>query len=124
MLSALSNVTARRVWFVPDVSIWGTSGWGEIELLTVESVDAAKSILFCSFDIGDCSQTVSFCELTDFRGNNLPTSISNPRVFIRPKSEQTAHVVGSETSEGFKVGRDADATGPVLVDLLVVELGD
>ncbi|MEW6411652.1 MAG: hypothetical protein AB1483_04160 [Candidatus Zixiibacteriota bacterium] len=124
MLTALVNVTGRRVWFVPDVSVWGTSGWSEIEFLTVESVDSVKSVFFGSVDVGDSAQSVAFEQLTDFRGNHLPASLTNPRVFVRPRSELSAYVVGSEISSGFKIARDQSAGGPVTVDLLVVEMGD
>ncbi len=124
MLSALSQVNTRRMWFVPRLSVWGTSGWGEIDYLVIEQVDETDSILFGTVGMGDSSQLVMFEELMDFRGNALPATIKNPRVLVRPKGEQTAFIVGDELTSGFKIARQVDAGGPVTVDLLVVELGD
>lgn len=124
MLSALSQVNTRRMWFVPRLNVWGIAGWGEIDYLVIEHVDDTDSILFGTAGMGDSAQSVMFEELTDFRGNALPATIRNPRVLVRPRGEQTAFVVGDEWNSGFKIARQVDAGGPVTVDLLVIEMGE
>ena len=124
MLSSLSRVNARRVWFVPQLNVWGAADWAEIEYLAIETVNSVKSILFGSASLGEEYQTVKYADLEDFRGNNLPAVLKNPRVVVRPRSEYSAFIVGDETSDGFRVARQMAAAGPVTVDLLVVEMGD
>lgn len=66
---------------------------------------------------------MAFSDLTDHRGNQLPSTIASPRVIIRPRSSDTAFVISEESETNFKIARDPDASGPVTVDLLVVEMG-
>lgn len=124
MLSTLSRVTSRRVWFVPRFSVWGSSVWNQIDFLALEQVDSTKSILFGTIGIGENSQSVDFCDLLDFRGNHLPSTIANPKVLVRNRSSDSVFVAGDETSGGFRIARSPDAASPVLVDLIVMELGE
>lgn len=124
MQSALARVNTRRVWFVPQFSVWGAADWGEIQYLVIENVESIKTVLFGTARLGEDYQSVKFEELTDFRGNALPASLKNPRVLIRPRSNSTAFIVGDESSKGFCIARQTDSANSVTVDLLVVELGD
>jgi hypothetical protein len=111
------------MWFVPQFSAWGLSEWSEVEFLVAEEVESTTSILYGTIDIGDAVQQVTFEDLTDHRGNHLPVTIDSPRVIVRPRSVETAFVVGDESDQGFKIARDPDAAGPVTVDLLIIEMG-
>lgn len=113
---------SRRVWYVSDFYVWGTSGWSEMDIVMIENVGTDKSVLFNPISIGDGSQRVQFSDLTDYKGNQLPQTINNPRVFIKPKTENNAYIIGEETSSYFKVGRDSSLDSPVKVDLMVVEM--
>jgi len=124
MTSGFERVTTRRVWLVPNFIIWGLPLWKEIEFLTIEKVETNKTVLYGSLDIGGTAQQVAFSDLTDHRGNQLPSNIASPCVFIRPRNQDTAFIVSEESETNFKVARDPDATGPVTVDLLVVEVGN
>lgn len=124
MITGLEKLKARRAWFVPGFNVWGSPSWGEIDLIMVENVGAVKSVLFDPINIGDSAQEVPYGDLTDFRGNALPATIKNPRVLIRAKSEYAAFIVGDESDQVFRVARDASITGPVKVDLFIVEMGD
>ena len=124
MLSTISRVTSRRIWFVPKLSVWGTPEWGEINLLMVEEIESVKSILFHGVNVGDNSQSVLYRDLIDHRGNRLPETINNARVLVRSKSDDNVFVVGEESDSGFKIARSPEATGPVSVDLIIIELGD
>lgn len=119
----LAEVAARRMWFVPDFAVWGLPNMGELEFVTLEQVGATKTILYGSCGIGDSSQDVSFSDLVDFRGNELPATIDYPRVFLRSHSSDDVFIVGSESATMFKVAREANSSGPVSVDLLIVEMG-
>jgi hypothetical protein len=114
----------HRSWFVPDFSVWGLPSLGEHDFLALEKVDSTWSVYYGSASIGESDQEVLFSQLTDHRGNSLPSSLKSPRVFPRPKGSETAFVVGTEASDRFKIARDPETNGPVTVDLLVVEMGD
>jgi hypothetical protein len=122
-MTGLERVTSRRAWFVPDFTVWGQPSLGEHEYLALEEVNAGVSIYYGTASIGENTQEVLYSQLTDHRGNALPEVIESARVFVRPKASNTAFVVGRETENRFKIAHDVDATGPVLVDLWIVELG-
>ena len=124
MLSGYALAAAKRSWYVPDINIWGTAGWGVFEYLLVENVNSTKSVLFDTTSIGDSSQVLYFDDLIDHKGNQLPQTIKNPKVFLKPKTEERAYVIGDESSTGFKLVRNSDSRSPVLVDLYIVEMGD
>ena len=124
MLSTISSITSRRTWFVPRFSVWGSAQWCGIEYLAIEEADSTKSVLFNSEGIGDSSQSVVYKDLTDFRGNRLPATIKNPRVLVRSRSADAAFIVGDESAEGFRIAASATASSPVLVDLIVMEMGE
>ena len=124
MLTGYALANTKRSWYVPDVSIWGTKGFGEFEILTIENVEAVKSLFFDSASIGDNSQSLAYNDLYDFRGNRLPVSIKNPKVFVKPRSADTVFVVGRESEKKFKIVRSASTPAPALVDLYIVEMGE
>ncbi len=122
MYPALAQVTARRCWFVPGFVVWGLPSWEEVDCLLLEQGEATKTILFASFSLGDATQHVAFADLTDHRGNQLPANIASPRVIVRPRSEETAFIVGEESNSSFTIARRAETPSPVTVDLLIVEM--
>lgn len=124
MISGIAKVMTHRSWFVPDFSVWGLPSLGEHDFLALEKVGSTWSVYYGSASIGESDQEVLFSQLTDHRGNSLPSSLKSPRVFPRPKGSETAFVVGTEASDRFKIARDPQTNGPVTVDLLVVEMGD
>jgi len=123
MIAGLERAKSHRVWFVPNLLVWGLPSWGELELLTLEQVGSELTIGYNSIGIGDTEQEVHFENLMDHRGNSLPTALSAPRVVIRPRTFTNAVVVATESDTSFKIARDPDANGPTTVDLLVVEMG-
>ncbi|MFH1686762.1 MAG: hypothetical protein ABIE70_04485 [bacterium] len=122
-IAGIQGVTARRMWFVPELSVHGVAGWGEVDYLVLEQVGDTSSILYGSAGLGDEAQTVRFDALADHRGNQLPSTIAAPRVLIRPRGAEVAFVVGTESDNSFKVAREATTASPVIVDLLIMEMG-
>ena len=122
-MSAFADVTAARRWFVPDLVVWGLPGLGEIDYLTVETVDTTAAVHFNTVNVGAGQQQVRFDELIDDRGNSLPAVLDNPRVLVRPRSADPVFIVGRETPEAFHIARDPNTEDNVVVDLLIVELG-
>lgn len=124
MSTGIEHVTSRRLWFVPDVVVWGTPGLGEVHYLTVEDIDSTVSVLYGHSGIEPAEQQVSFQQLVDHRGNQLPDTISSPVVIPRSRSQHAVFVTGCESNEHFKIASAPGAPGPVTVDLLIMELGD
>ena len=119
----LAEVTAHRIWFVPDFTVWGLPNMGELAFVALEQAGAEKTILYGSRPIGESSQDVSFADLVDFRGNRLPESIESHRVFLLSHSSDAVFVVGSESGTSFKVAREANSSGSVATDILIIEMG-
>ncbi len=124
MIPAHLTLGGMRVWYVPDVQVWGTQAWGDLSMLMVENSEGTRSLMYHAVDIGGSSQEMLFSSLRDFRGNQLPQSIANPRVMICPRSAYTAFPVGSVSNKSFRIARDLKAAGPVTVDLLILEMGE
>ncbi len=124
MLSGLEKVKSHRMWFVPGFMVWGLPGLEDAEYLAFEETPSSSSIFFAETDICDAGQLVAYSQLTDHRGNNLPETISAPKVFPRARGTEPVFIVGEENSQSFRIGRDSDASGPVTVDLLIVEMGE
>lgn len=123
MISGIEKALSRRIWFVPGLSVWGTPNDGEIDYLAVEEADSTINMFYGQIAIGAALQTVSFSELTDHRGNQLPSTLDSPRVLPRSKSGSAVFIVGEESGSNFNIARDTSAPGPVLADLLVIEMG-
>lgn len=108
---------------MPRFNVWGQEGLGDLHYLVYEKYPAA-SVLYGSTDIGESAQSVRYDDLIDHRGNRLPSVINSPRVMLRPRQSESVFLVGDETSQSFKIARDATGSSAVSVDLLVIEMGD
>ncbi|MDD3733108.1 MAG: hypothetical protein PHU88_12110 [candidate division Zixibacteria bacterium] len=124
MLSGLEKLKTRRAWLVPDFMVWGLPGLGDLEFLAVEKVGTVRSVFFGRTDIVDTVQEVSYSQLTDHRGNQLPAVINAPLVMPRCKSEAMVYVIGQEADTGFKIARASVPDHPVTADLLIMEMGN
>lgn len=123
-MSALAPITAKRTWLVHDLTVWGTGASSGIELLLAESPTATGELYFNTAEIGNATQSIEFSQLTDHRGNPLPSTISAPHVIVRAHSTTLVHLVGRETDSGFKIARDSDSPDTVTVDVVVIEMGE
>lgn len=117
-----AEIKSKRIWFVPRFQVWGQEGLGGLHFLAYEQLPAA-SVIYGRTDIGGTAQSVRYDSLVDHRGNSLPSLINSPLVMIRPRQSEAVFLVGDETSESFKIARDASGTGAVTVDLMIVEMG-
>ncbi|MEW6050830.1 MAG: hypothetical protein AB1644_07195 [Candidatus Zixiibacteriota bacterium] len=124
MMTALEKITSRRAWFVQDFVVWGVQGLGAIEFLALEQIDSTSSVLYGAADVGGGAQTVAFADLVDHRGNSLPQTIKSPRVIPRARTQNAVYVVAAESPEQFVIARDPNAAGPVMTDLMIIEMGD
>ncbi len=119
----LDYLRGRRMWVVPNFVVWGDWSLYSFLLLYTEVEATAKRVVFSKSTLGGLDQTVEFSNLYDFRGNQLPNTISNPKVVVLPKNEVSCFVVGSESGTGFRIGKLGESSGTGLVDLMIVEMG-
>jgi len=119
----LDYLRGRRTWVVPNFVVWGDWSLASFLLLYIEAGETSKRVMAAKNNLGGLDQTVNFSDLFDFRGNQLPAVIQNPKVIALPKSEVNCFVVGKETSTGFKIARFSGSEKTGLVDLMVVEMG-
>lgn len=124
MIDGIARVHTKRVWFVPDVAVWGSAAADDIGYLVVETVGAAKTVLFGSGASGAVGQELLFAQLVDHRGNLLPATLAAPRVIARPKSTTPVFVSAAETSDRVQLARGESSEPSTTVDLLVIECGN
>jgi len=119
----LDYLRGRRTWVVPNFVVWGDWSLASFMLLYTEIGETSKRVMVAESNLGGQEQAVSFSELYDFKGNQLPAVISHPKVIVLPKSEVNCFVVGTEIETGFRIARSSGEGKTGLVDLMVVEMG-
>jgi hypothetical protein len=118
----LDYLRGRRTWIVPNFVVWGDWSLASFLLLYTEIGETSKRVMAAKNNLGGLDQMVNFSELFDFRGNQLPEEILNPKVIVLPKNEINCFVVGTETDTGFRIARFSGAEKTGLVDLMIVEM--
>ena len=119
----LDYLRGRRTWVVPNFVVWGDWSLASFLLLYTEIGETSKRVMLARNNLGGLDQSVTFETLYDFRGNQLPETISNPKVMVMPKNEVNCFVVGTETDTGFRIARFSGSEKTGLVDLMIVEMG-
>lgn len=107
---------------MPNFVVWGDWSLASFLLLYTEIGENSKRVVLAKNNLGGLDQLVSFSDLFDFRGNNLPQVIHNPKVIVLPKNDINCFVVGTETETSFRIARFSGAETTGLVDLMVVEM--
>jgi len=119
----LDYLRSRRTWVVPNFVVWGDWSIYDFLLFYTEMGTNSKRIIFGKSTLGGLDQSINFSNLYDFKGNQLPTAINNPKVIVLPKNEVYCLVVGAETNTGFRIAKLSESTQTGLVDLMIVEMG-
>ena len=119
----LDYLRGRRTWVVPNFVVWGDWSLASFLLLYTEMGETSKRVMLARNNLGGLDQSVAFETLYDFRGNQLPQTISNPKVMVMPKNEVNCFVLGTETETGFRIARFSGSQKTGLVDLMIVEMG-
>jgi len=119
----LDYLRGRRTWVVPNFVVWGDWSLASFMLLYTEIGETSKRVMVAESNLGGQDQAVSFSELYDIKGNQLPEVISHPKVIVLPKNEVNCFVVGTEIETGFRIARSSGEGKTGLVDLMVVEMG-
>jgi hypothetical protein len=119
----LDYLRGRRIWVVPNFVVWGDWSLYSFLFFNAEIQAGSKRIVFSKSILGGLDQTVDFSNLYDFKGNQLPTTINNPKVIVLPKNEVFSFVVGAEMNTGFRIAKLPGSSHTNLVDLMIVEMG-
>jgi hypothetical protein len=119
----LDYLRGRRVWVVNNFSVWGEFSAITPVLLWTEQTSSSQRIIFSREILGGLEQAVNYSQLYDFRGNQLPQSIPNPKVIILQKNQVDCLTVGQESASGFKIAKLSQTEESGLVDLVIVENG-
>ncbi|MCI0531016.1 MAG: hypothetical protein L0Y74_03590 [candidate division Zixibacteria bacterium] len=117
----LDYLRSRRIWTVNGFSVWGEYSSVSLIFLMSEIGSGSSRILFVRETLGGMEQVVDFDQLTDQKGNQLPSTISNPKVIPLQKNDVTCLIVGQESQTGFKIAKLDQTPTPGVVDLLIVE---
>ncbi|MEZ5360146.1 MAG: hypothetical protein R3F48_15120 [Candidatus Zixiibacteriota bacterium] len=123
MNTTLAYLRGRRAWLVENIAVWGTDRDAVIRMAAIETVGSDVRLGWWAISLGGQFQDISFSDLVDSRGNTLPGTIDKPAVVVIPRAGTGAFVKIMNGDSGFSIAcNDADAT-PVLVDLLIFEMG-
>ena len=123
MNETLTYLRGRRMWLIRDFVVWGSLSAYEFSFLMTVVQQTEKRISFMSVPLGGQLQKVNYADLQDFRGNNLPATIINPKVVALPKTAVGVIVVGQEDNETFAIARTQESDPNGLCDLLIIEVG-
>ncbi|HER00511.1 MAG TPA: hypothetical protein ENO22_14335 [candidate division Zixibacteria bacterium] len=123
MTDTLAYLRGHRLWLIRDFVVWGSMSAQEFTFLITTPDQATRRIMFLSAPLGGDLQKVDFADLTDFRGNNLPESLSNPKVIPLSKGSVGAVVVGREDAGSFSIAKASQSDANVICDLLIMEVG-
>lgn len=120
----LDYLKSNRKWLVPNILVWGNSDAFRARFIMTED-GQSKRVVFGSNVIGGENQTIDFADLTDSRGNSLPSRINSPVVVVIPRNQTRCYLVGRPSDTGFKIARtesDDKFQEDGLVDLLIMEV--
>ncbi len=120
---AFALITARRAWYVPDVTVTGDYSAMTVEMLVGEADDSEGRIVLYCYPIGGVVQEVVFGSLVDHRGNALPATINRPVVIPIPRNDVPVAVVGQPSAATCRLARTRYVAHDGLVDLWIVEAG-
>lgn len=120
---AFALMTARRAWYVPDVTVTGDFSATTVEMLVSESDDSASRVVLYRYPIGGIVQELAFSSLVDHRGNALPAAINQPVVIPIPRNDVPVAVVGRPSADACRLARTSYVAHYGLVDLWIIEAG-
>lgn len=123
MNSTLNYLRSHRSWLVENVPVSGVWPGALVPIVAAEGTGTDRRLVYTLAPLGGQTQSVSFAELTDFRGAKLPATLNKPKVIVLPKSNAAVIVVGPETATGFALAATAGIQATATVDLWIVELG-
>ncbi len=118
----LDYLKSNRKWLVRDFRVWGDGGAVESDMIATETDSSNSRIVYLREFAGGIEQKVSFADLVDHRGNNLPSSITNAEITLVPKNNVTAYIRGTVGPSSFRIAKDRTEPSDAKVDLLILEM--
>ena len=123
MNSTLTDLTSRRAWYIPGLSVWGDLQTQTIDAIGTETDDASSRVDFYRFTVGGQAQDFPYALMTDHRGNHLPLSIDHPVVIIIPRNAVAVAVVGRPSDVACRLAKTITCAEDGQVDLWIIEAG-
>jgi len=123
MNTTLAYLRGRRLWVVENLVVWGSMAAYSGNFLVTDDLGCEKRLLFWNVSLGGDLQQVNFGDLFDVNGNQLPASISRPKVVVLPKNEVAIAIIGRESNTMFTIAKTESVSTGGLVDLLIFEVG-
>lgn len=121
MNTTLTHLNSRRAWLIRDINIWGSLSAENLSAIATEVDDSQTRVVVHEFTIGGVSQEIAFSNLTDHRGNLLPSSIETPVVIPIPKSVIPVAVIGMPGPTSFRIAKTSSIPDDAIVDLWIIE---
>ncbi len=124
MNQTLGYLLGKRMWWIGGLNVWGELAATTPKFLISESDAGGFRILRASYSLGGMTQDVRFGELVDVKGNLLPSIINRPRVVPISRGATSAVIQGEAQADSFRIAKANATSAPVLVDLLIIEMGE
>ena len=118
----LDYLKSNRKWLVRDFRVWGDGGAVESDMIATETDTSNSRVVYLREFAGGIEQRVSFDDLIDHRGNNLPAAISNAEIVLIPKNGIRSYIRGTVGPSSFRIAKERSAPSDASVDLLIMEM--
>ena len=121
MNTTLTHLNSRRAWLIRDINIWGSLHAESLDAIATEVDDTQTRVVFIEFTIGGTPQDISFANLIDHRGNQLPSAIDSPVIIPIAKNAISAAIIGQPSPTSFRIAKTASVPDDAIIDLWIIE---
>jgi hypothetical protein len=122
MNTTIDFLKSNRKWLVPNFVVWGDNGTFEADMIMTEFISGDERIVFNHEFTGETAQTVTYKDLVDHRGNQLPEEIVNPEIILIPRNPVSSFILGTVGEKSFRISKDSKQLSNSVVDLLIMEM--
>jgi hypothetical protein len=122
MNTTIDFLKSNRKWLVPNFVVWGDNGTFEADMIMTEFISGDERIVFNHEFTGETAQTVTYKDLVDHRGNQLPEEIVNPEIILIPRNPVSSFILGTVGEKSFRISKDSKQLSNSMVDLLIMEM--
>lgn len=124
MNKTLAYLRSRRIWVVENFVVWGSLSAYSGHFLLTDETGGDSRVLFWKVDLGGALQEVRYSDLTDHKGNNVPETISRPKIVVLPRNGVGVVIAGRESNSSFTIAKTGDSSLSGIVDLMIFETGE
>jgi len=118
----MDYLRSNRKWLVRDYTVWGDNGNYQADMVLTEENAPNDRVIFHHQYSGGIPQIVNFADLTDHRGNQIPTMIKNAHIILIAKSPIQSFILGPVGSTSFHIAKPSTQSGDSIVDILIMEM--